>query len=95
MRAVQVPIDPSGKDAIKPLYPPMPVQVREGAEREPASILMDRRWRQVARVEDRWTFDLWWLPRPVTRTYYRVDADGRQATLFLDQTDDRWYRQSA
>ena len=23
-------------------------------------------------------FDLWWLPRPVTRTYYRVDADGRQ-----------------
>ena len=53
MRAVQVPIDPSGRDAIKPLYPPMPVQVREGAEREPASILMDRRWRQVARVEDR------------------------------------------
>ena len=95
MRAVQVPIDPSGRDAIKPLYPPMPVQVREGTEREPASLLMDRRWRQVARVEDRWTFDLWWLPRPVTRTYYRVDADGRQTTLFLDRTSDRWYRQSA
>ena len=95
MRAVQVPIDPSGRDAIKPLYPPMPVQVREGTEREPASVLMDRRWRRVARVEDRWTFDLWWLPRPVTRTYYRVDADGRQATLFLDRTSDRWYTQRA
>ena len=95
MRAVQVPIDPSGRDAIKPLYPPMPVQVREGTEREPASVLMDRRWRPVARVEDRWTFDLWWLPRPVTRTYYRVDADGRQTTLFLDRTSDRWYTQRA
>ena len=95
MRAVQVPIDSSGRDAIKPLYPPMPVQVREGTEREPASVLMDRRWRRVARVEDRWTFDLWWLPRPVTRTYYRVDADGRQATLFLDRTSDRWYTQRA
>ena len=95
MRAVQVPIDPSGRDAIKPLYPPMPVQVREGTEREPVSVLMDRRWKQVARVEDRWTFDLWWLPDPVTRAYYRIEADGRQVTLFLDQASDRWYRQSA
>ena len=95
MRAVQVPIDPSGGDAIKPLYPPMPVQVREGTEREPASVLMDRRWRQVARVEDRWTFDLWWLPKPVSRTYYRIDQDGRQVTLFLDHANDLWYKQSA
>ena len=49
----------------------------------------------MARISDRWTFDLWWLPKPVTRTYYRVDQDGKQVTLFLDQTSDRWYKQSA
>ena len=30
MRALQVPIDPSGADAIKPLHSPRPVEVREG-----------------------------------------------------------------
>ena len=33
-------------------------------------------------IDDRWTFDLWWLPEPVTRSYYRVDpGDGRRMTL--------------
>ena len=96
MRAVQVPIDPSGRDAIRPLYSPKPVEVREGTEREPVSLRMGRNWEQVARIDDRWTFDLWWLPEPVTRAYYRIDpGDGRQVTLFLDRTNDRWYRQSA
>ena len=96
MRAVQVPIDPSGRDAIRPLYSPNPVEVLEGTEREPVSVLMGSNWERVARISDRWTFDLWWLPRPVTRTYYRIDQDdGRQVTLFLDRTSDRWYRQSA
>ena len=95
MRAVQVPIDPSGRDVIRPLYSPKPVEVLEGTEREPVSVLMGRRWEPVTRISDRWTFDLWWLPKPVTRTYYRVDQDGKQVTLFLDQTSDRWYKQSA
>ena len=95
MRAVQVPIDPSVRDVIRPLYSPKPVEVLESAEREPVSVLMGRRWERVARISDRWTFDLWWLPKPVTRTYYRVDQDGKQVTLFLDQTSDRWYKQSA
>ena len=96
MRAVQVPIDSSGRDAIRPLYSPEPLEVLEGTEREPVSVLMGRSWEPVTRISDRWTFDLWWLPRPVTRTYYQIDRDdGRQATLFLDQASDRWYRQSA
>ena len=96
MRALQVPIDPSGRDSIRPLYTPRPVEVREGAGREPVSVRVDRRWLDVARIDDRWTFDLWWLPEPVTRAYYRIDpGDGRQITLFRDQQDDRWYRQSA
>ena len=96
MRALQVPIDPSGRDAIRPLHNPKPVDVREGEEREPVSVRVDRRWRRVARIDDRWTFDLWWLPEPVTRAYYRIDpGDGRRITLFHDRRDDRWFRQTA
>ena len=51
-------------------------------------------WRRVARIEDSWTFDLWWLPKPLTRTYYRVEReDGGQVTLFRDQHEDCWYQQ--
>ena len=96
MRALQVPIDPSGADAIKPLHSPRPVEVQEGTDREPVSVCLERRWQQVALISDAWTFDLWWLPEPVARSYYRVDpGDGRQVTLFRDQTEGRWYRQSA
>ena len=95
MRAVQVPIDPSGKDAMKPLSTPAAVAVREGPDRQPAAVRLGERWRRVARIEDRWCFDLWWLPEPLTRTYYRVSAeDGRQVTLFRDQRGGRWYRQT-
>ena len=96
MRALQVPVDPSARDAIRPLHSPDPVEVREGAEREPVSVRYRRRWRQVARIDDRWTSGLWWLPGPVTRTYYRIDpGDGVPITLFRDQRSGRWYRQSA
>ena len=95
MRALQVPIDPSYRDAIRPLHTPSPVEVREGAEHEPVSVLVKKRWQRVAHIQDSWTFDLWWLPVPVTRSYYRVDpGDGRRITLFHDRRDGRWYRQS-
>ena len=96
MRSLQVPIDPSGGDAIRPLHQPRPVEVQEGTEGEPESVRLVRRWERVARIDDRWTFDLWWLPVPVTRSYYRIDSgDGRRITLFHDRRDGRWYRQSA
>ena len=48
----------------------------------------------MARIEDLWCFDLWWMPRPMTRTYYRVGReDGGEVTLFLDGREDRWFRQ--
>ena len=94
MRAFQVPLDPSGRDAIKPLSVPTPVEVREGPGRRPVMVRMGKRWHRVARVEDLWSFDLWWMPEPLTRTYYRVTGeDGRQATLFRDQRGGCWYRQ--
>ena len=96
MRALQVPIDPAGADAIKPLHSPRPVEVQEGKEREPVSVCLERRWRQVTTISDAWTFDLWWLPDPVARSYYRIDpGDGRQLTLFRDRIEGLWYRQSA
>ena len=91
-----MPVDPSARDAIRPLHSPEPVEVREGADREPVSVRYRRRWRHVARIDDRWTSGLWWLPGPVTRTYYRIDpGDGVPITLFRDQRSGRRYRQSA
>ena len=96
MRALQVPVDPSGRDAIKPLQTPQSVEVRTEGHGEPAAVRVGRSWLRVARIDDRWTFDLWWLPQPVTRSYYRVDpGDGRRMTLFRDGRNDHWYRQGA
>ena len=95
MRAMQVPLDASGAEGMKPLSLPTPAEVREGPEGEPAAVLLGDRWQRVARIEDLWCFDLWWMPQPMTRTYYRVGGeDGREATLFRDQHQERWFRQA-
>ena len=96
MRSLQVPIDPSGRDAIRPLHQPRPVDVQEGSGRMPVSVRVKKRWQRVARIQDSWTFDLWWLSEPVSRAYYRIDpGDGKLVTLFRDRGDDRWFQQSA
>ena len=97
MRALQVPVERSAREAVRPLHSPEPVEVREGELKvNPSSVLYRRRWRHVARIDDRWMFDLWWLPKPVTRSYYRVDpGDGAPVTVFRDEWSKRWYRQSA
>ncbi len=96
MRALQVPIDSSARDSIRLLHTPRPVEVREGPEGEPESVRIKGRWQRVMRIDDRWTFDLWWLIEPVARSYYRIDpGGGRLLTLFRDQWGERWYRQSA
>jgi len=103
MRALQIPIDPEKREDIRPLHAPARVEVREGAGGEPAEVQLGKRWRRVARVADRWTFDLWWLAQPITRAYYRVglgenghaggNGDG-QVTLFRDEREGGWYRQN-
>ena len=96
MRALQMPIDPAGTDAIRPLATPSLVTVREGPDHQPVAARLGKQWREVARIEDRWCFDLWWLPKPLTRAYYRVSwEDGGQATLFRDQREDSWRRQGS
>ena len=94
MRAMQVPLDASGADGMRPLSLPSPVAVREGPEGEPAAVQMGERWQRVSRIEDLWCFDLWWMPQPLTRTYYRVGReDGGEVTLFRDRRENRWFRQ--
>ncbi len=93
MRALQIPIDPAKKDDIKPLHAPTPVEVREGLARQPDAVQIERRWHRVTCIADRWTFDLWWLPQPITRFYFRIDSDDGPITLFRDERDSLWYRQ--
>ena len=93
MRAIRVPIDsPSGDDATL-LAMPAALAVREGPNRQPMAVQLGKQWHKIARIEDRWSFDLWWLPRPLTRTYYRVSQqDGKELILFRDRRDDCWYQ---
>ena len=94
MRAVQAPMDQAGAGGIRPLLAPVPVLVRERPDHRPEAVRVGSHWRRVDRIAERWSFDLWWLPRPLARTYYRVDReDGRQVVLFRDQREDRWYQQ--
>ena len=96
MRALRVPVDSSARDEVRSLSSPVPVVVREGRDRQPEAVLMGSRWREVSRIEEQWGFDLWWMSRPLTRTYYRVmDEDGVEITLFRDDRGGCWYRQGA
>ena len=96
MRSVQVPVDSLGREGFRPISTPTAIEVREGPDGEPIEVRTGNRWHRIAHVEDAWSFDLWWMPRPMTRTYYRVSReDGRLLTMFLDHMDSCWYRQTA
>ncbi len=96
MRAVQVPIDAAGESGMRPLARPTPVMVRESADGRPEAVCLEEKWRRVVRIDDLWCFDLWWMPEPLTRTYYRAGReDGGEVTLFLDQRSGRWFRQNS
>lgn len=96
MRTVQVSIDPTATDGMRPVSAPSTVEVREGPAHEPRAVRVGDQWRQVASIEDRWSFDLWWRPTPMHRSYYRISQkDGQQVTIYRDQGDQQWYRQTA
>ena len=93
MRALRVPMDSSTGDDATPLATPIALAVREGPNRQPLAVQLGRKWHRISRNDDRWSFDLWWLPQPLTRTYYRVSReDGPELILFRDRRDDCWYQ---
>ena len=96
MRALRVPVDSSARDEVRSLSSPVPVVVREGRDRQPKAVRLGSCWREISRIEDQWGFDLWWMSRPMTRTYYRVRGeDGVEVTLFRDDRGGCWYRQGS
>ena len=93
MRALRVPIDASTGDDATPLALPTALAVQEGPSRQPLAVQLGKKWHKIAQIEDWWSFDLWWLPQPLTRTYYRVSReDGPELILFRDRHDDCWYQ---
>lgn len=96
LRTLQVPIDPAARGGMRPVTAPVPADVHEDSNLSPCAVRVGGEWRQVSRIENRWSFDLWWRPARVQRSYYRVSAeDGRRLTLYRDGEDQQWYRQSA
>ena len=92
MRALKAPLN--GGDAFTPLRAPTPVDVRESESHRPLAVRRDKAWRKIARIDDLWRFDLWWLPSPISRSCFSViDEDGRRIALFRDERDGCWYRQ--
>ena len=96
MRVLRVPVNSSARDEVRSMSSPVPVVVREGRDRQPKAVRLGGRWREVSRIEEQWGFDLWWMSRPLTRTYYRVRGeDGVEITLFRDDRGGCWYRQGS
>ena len=94
MRALRVPIDPLVEGEMQPIAAPVAVGVRESPDREPEAVRVGREWRRVERIEDRWSFELWWAPVPTARAYYTVTReDGGRQTLFRDLHCGGWYGQ--
>ena len=97
MRSLLVPIGPLASGSVRALCLPTPAEVSEAMDASgPASVKIGGRWRDIRRIEERWTFDLWWLPQSMARSYYRVESsDGSLLTLFRDETTGLWYSQAA
>ncbi len=96
MRTLLAPIGSSESGELKPVSGPVAVVVEEGQGRKPVSVQIGNRWRRVGCIDDEWGFDLWWMSRPMTRSYYRVRCkDGVEHTLFRDERADCWYKQGS
>ena len=96
MRTLLAPIDSSESAALKPVSGPVAVVVEEGQGRKPVSVRVGSRWRRIACIDDEWGFDLWWMSRPMTRSYFRVRCEnGVELTLFRDERAGCWYRQGS
>ena len=94
MRALKIPLDPACDDTFTPLHSPLLVTVRESEAHRPLAVRLKKAWFKVDSINDLWHFDLWWLPKPVTRSYFSVTgADGQRLVLFRDEREGCWYRQ--
>ena len=94
LRALRVPLDADDSCALLPLHQPAPVDVRESKAHRPLAVRLPSGWRGIDGIDDLWSFNLWWLPEPVSRSYFCVvDDAGRHLVLFRDDRCGLWYQQ--
>ena len=95
---VPIPGAPGGAGALRALNAPAPVGVRSDKDGKPLAVRLERAWRRVAQVSDRWRLgpDEWWTGQTVDRLYFtlRLD-DGQRCTIFQDLLTSKWYSQRA
>ncbi len=77
----------------KRLGMPRRASVQAGPDGRPLSLARAR----VETVLEEWVVeDRWWTGRPLRRRYFELAlADGRNAVVFRDLADGRWYAQRA
>jgi len=82
---------------IRPLNRPELVQVEEGRDDRPTTIVFHSRRAKVTSIEDVWEIvDEWWRGNPIARRYYQVGVEGGATmTVFRDLVSGAWYRQQA
>ena len=75
------------------LAQPRPAAVRAGAGGAPLAVA----GHPVEAIREEWVVeDRWWTGRPLRRRYFElVLDDGRNAVVFHDLTDGRWFAQRA
>jgi hypothetical protein len=79
--------------SLRRLGAPRAVQVRVGAGGVPVALGRAR----VEAVSEEWVVeDRWWTGAPLRRRYFElILADGRNAVVFRDMREGRWYLQRA
>jgi hypothetical protein len=78
---------------LRRLAEPRPAPVRAGPDGSPAAL----GGVPVEAVAEDWTVeDRWWIERPLRRRYFELVLEGgRNAVVFRDLIDGRWYEQRA
>lgn len=93
---VKDPRKASDADPLRPLNPPIPIEVIETRYHRPIALILRGRRLEISLIDDVWRIDEeWWRPRPISRMYYRVITEyGRPMTIFRDLLEGGWYRQN-
>jgi nucleotidyltransferase/DNA polymerase involved in DNA repair len=95
LRSVLMPVDASRHASIQPLKQPVPIIMIEGKSHAPKAMIQNKKTVEIAIVRDLWKIRMWWLQKPIDRTYYVLErADGRVITVFRDHVSGSWFQQA-
>tara|TARA_B100001105_G_scaffold156627_1_gene125839 strand:+ start:114 stop:1583 length:1470 start_codon:yes stop_codon:yes gene_type:complete len=93
-RALQISIDPDTKFSVMSINLPQKITVQE-LNNIPKFLSLSNGDNLKVKVLDIWKIDLWWIPDPISRTYYNISTpDHKIMTIFKDSVGKRWYRQN-